>query len=257
MYILTKPADMIMKFYNLLLDGEINNIKAMFAGEPLLNEPTKGIIKGDSQLDHFTRNYRHWMQRRNPSVKHSACTITDKRIVEECVLHLRDKDEAIDLPVAIVADLKNDKLSHVRIYYSMWPLFNKHMVRPPILTDLEAIMLPPPVEDYMKKLDRGNAESIIKLFGPDGYVREPSGEGFKHAGPDGLKNFYNAALAEGGISLKPCTCTYDGVKCAVEFNIYKWGKTALPPQAGVAVYEKGSSGLLAAVRIYDDVAPPF
>jgi hypothetical protein len=30
----------------------------------------------------------------------------------------------------------------------------------------------------------------------------------------------------------------------------------LPPQAGVAVYERGTSGLLAAGRIYDDVEPP-
>jgi hypothetical protein len=30
----------------------------------------------------------------------------------------------------------------------------------------------------------------------------------------------------------------------------------VPPQAGVAVYERGSSGFLAAARIYDDVAPP-
>jgi hypothetical protein len=34
-----------------------------------------------------------------------------------------------------------------------------------------------------------------------------------------------------------------------------YGLTDIPPQAGVAFYERGSSGLLAA-RIYDDVEPP-
>ena len=34
------------------------------------------------------------------------------------------------------------------------------------------------------------------------------------------------------------------------------GKDAIPPQAGVAVYERGTSGRLAAARIYDDVTPP-
>jgi hypothetical protein len=35
-----------------------------------------------------------------------------------------------------------------------------------------------------------------------------------------------------------------------------WGVADIPPQAGVAVYERGSGGLLAAARIYDDVEPP-
>ena len=37
----------------------------------------------------------------------------------------------------------------------------------------------------------------------------------------------------------------------------RWGKTELPPQAGVAVYVRGSSGKLAAARIYDDADPPL
>ena len=32
--------------------------------------------------------------------------------------------------------------------------------------------------------------------------------------------------------------------------------TDIPPQVGVAIYERGNSGLLAAARIYDDVEPP-
>ncbi len=31
----------------------------------------------------------------------------------------------------------------------------------------------------------------------------------------------------------------------------------LPPQAGLAVYERGSDGLLAAARSYDDIEAPF
>jgi len=31
----------------------------------------------------------------------------------------------------------------------------------------------------------------------------------------------------------------------------------LPPQAGIAIYERGPDGLLAAARVYDDVDPPI
>ena len=50
--------------------------------------------------------------------------------------------------------------------------------------------------------------------------------------------------------------TDDGVRCAVEYNCLRWGIHDLPPQAGLGVYQRGSDGLLAAARVYDDVEPP-
>ena len=42
--------------------------------------------------------------------------------------------------------------------------------------------------------------------------------------------------------------------CVIEYNVVRWGKLSLSPQAGVAAYERGPDGLLAAARIYDDLA---
>jgi hypothetical protein len=57
--------------------------------------------------------------------------------------------------------------------------------------------------------------------------------------------------------LEHCAVTDDGVRCALEYNCVRWGHRDLPPQAGMGVYERGADGLLAAVRVYDDVqAPP-
>jgi hypothetical protein len=50
--------------------------------------------------------------------------------------------------------------------------------------------------------------------------------------------------------------TDDGVRCALEYNCVCWGGRALRPQARIGVYERGPDGLLAAVRVYDDVEPP-
>ena len=58
-----------------------------------------------------------------------------------------------------------------------------------------------------------------------------------------------------GIPLEHCTLTDDGVRCAIEYNCVRWGVTILS-QVGVAVYERGNSGLLGAARIYDDVSSP-
>ncbi len=247
----------MIKFYSAFFDGDINDIKAMFTSGPNLNEPSTGSVKGERAFDHFIGNYRQWMLRRNPRVEHIDSITGGSRTVEECVLHLDYKGKSIDLPVAIIADLEGDKFKQIRIYHSMWPLLQQHIIRVPVLPFSETLQLPPLIDEYMKCLSKGDPETVIALFGKEAYVREPSGDSFKHAGQDAINKFYKTALAEGGIPLEHCTCTYDGIKCAVEYNIRKWGNTDLPPQSGIAVYEKNSSGRLSAVRIYDDVAPPI
>ena len=97
----------------------------------------------------------------------------------------------------------------------------------------------------------------MATFEPGGYAREPSGAAYLHRGIEALRELYAHMFANsGGIGLDHCTLTDDGVRCAIEYNGVRWGTTEILPQAGVAVYERGSSGLLTAARIYDDVEPP-
>jgi hypothetical protein len=58
------------------------------------------------------------------------------------------------------------------------------------------------------------------------------------------------------MQLRFCTVTDDGTRCAIEYNCVGWVKDEIPPQAGIAVYERGTIGRLAAARIYDDATPP-
>jgi hypothetical protein len=62
-------------------------------------------------------------------------------------------------------------------------------------------------------------------------------------------------FANGGIQLEHCAVSDYGVRCAIEYNYVRWEILELSPQAGVATYESGSSGRLAAGHIYD-VEPP-
>lgn len=61
----------------------------------------------------------------------------------------------------------------------------------------------------------------------------------------------------GGISLEHCALTDDGRSCALEYNVVRWGRTEMAPQAGLAVYVRGATGKLASARIYDDADPPL
>ena len=88
---------------------------------------------------------------------------------------------------------------------------------------------------------------------PRAYFREPSGEPYVHRGQAALRTFMAQILGAGGIGIEHATVTDDGTTCAIEFNAVRFGKHAMAPQAGLAIYERGPTGRLHAARIYDDV----
>jgi hypothetical protein len=45
----------------------------------------------------------------------------------------------------------------------------------------------------------------------------------------------------------------DGTVCALEYTVVRVHGKTVAPQAGLAVYERGTSGLLRSVRVYQDV----
>jgi SnoaL-like domain len=114
------------------------------------------------------------------------------------------------------------------------------------------------VAEYQRALSAGDVDAITATFEPDASAREPAGGQYIHTGRDGLRAFNEQLFAtDGGIPLEHCGLVDTGRACALEYNVVRWGKTELPPEAGVAVYVRGQSGKLAAARIYDDTDPPL
>jgi hypothetical protein len=169
----------------------------------------------------------------------------------------------IALPVAVVGEQAGEgRVRALRVYHSLWPLFGQHRVRSPLLPLDATLHVTGYVAEYQRALKLGDVDAIVSTFEADGYFREPAGDEYVYQGLEQLRHFMAQILAPGGIGLEHCTVTDDGVACAIEFNAVQFGKAALTPQAGVAVYERGASGKLHAARIYDDVnvealAPPI
>jgi hypothetical protein len=144
----------------------------------------------------------------------------------------------------------------LRIYSSTWPLTDRHANRPPLLQPDRELRESDVVAEYQRALAAGRVDAIVAAFEPDGYAREPAGGQYIHRGRDDLRSFYQLLFSnDGGIPLERCALVDDGRACALEYNVVQWGKTEVPPEAGVAVYVRGQSGKLAAVRIYDDADP--
>jgi SnoaL-like domain len=252
-------ANDAIPYYEGIMADEPDALIRSFAGQPVLDDPCIGHVEGANGLRDFVSEMTDWLRKRDAVVENVALTRTLIRTVEEVVLHLiRDDGVRVELPVAIVTDRNPERtLKAIRVYHSLWPLTGSHNVRPPLLPEDPRLHPVGTPGDYQRALAEGDLEGIVGTFEPDGYAREPSGGAYLHRGAGGLRELYAHMFANGGgILLEHCTLTDDGTRCVLEYNCVRWGVTEIPPQAGVAVYERGSSGLLSAARIYDDVEPP-
>jgi hypothetical protein len=246
-------------YFDGLLAGEPDALVRSFAGVPELYDPVRGRVKGVRAFKAFVSETSSWFRQHNVSVEDVEHVITERQGFEEVILHLDGQAGRVELPVAIVADRRSDgRIEELRIYCSNWQLAGRHTHRPPLLQPDPQLRESDVVGDYQRALAAGDVDAIVAAYEPDGYAREPAGGQHVHRHLDGLRSFYELLFSNGGgIPLEHCAAIDDGRACALEYNVVRWGKTELAPQAGVAVYVRGPHGKLAAVRIYDDTDPPL
>ena len=246
-------------YFDGLMAGEPDALVESFAAEPELHDPVYGRVKGTPAFRAFVTEMNAWMVRHNVSVEDVEHVVTERRGFEEVVLHLDGETGPVDLPVTVVADREADgRIDELRIYFSSWPLTGRHANRPPLLQPYPELRESYIIAVYQRALAAGDADAIVAAFETDGYAREPAGGRYIHRGADGLRSFYELLFSnDGGIPLEHCALIDDKRVCVLEYNVVRWGKTKLPPQAGVAVYVRGQSGKIAAARIYDDADPPI
>jgi SnoaL-like protein len=239
--------------------GETEALVQSFAGEPELHHPIRGRVKGRHAFERFVTETNAWLTARNAALGPVERIITPRRGIEETLLTLDGDQGRVELPIAIAADRDEDaRIIELRVYYDAWPLTGRHANRPPLLQPDPDLQPPDVVGEYQRALAAGDVEAAVAAFEPDAYVREPAGQAYVHRGRDELVALYELFFSNGGgIPLEHCAVTDDGRSCALEYNVVRWGRTELPPEAGVAVYARGDTGKLASARIYDDADPPL
>jgi SnoaL-like domain len=253
-------AEAPVPYFRGLLTGETDALVGSFAGEPELHHPVRGRVKGRRAFERFVRETNAWLVECNGTIDDDvAHVITPRRGVEESIVALDSDRGRIELPVAVAADRdRHARIIELRVYFSTWALTGRHANRPPLLQPDPDLHEPDVVADYQRALAAGDAEAAVAAFEADAYVREPAGGSHVHRGRDQLRELYERFFSNGGgIPLEHCAVIDDGRSCALEYNVVRWGRSELPPEAGLAVYERGASGKLSSARIYDDTDPPL
>jgi SnoaL-like domain len=239
--------------------GETEALVGSFAGEPELHHPIRGRVKGRRSFERFVAETNAWLVERNAVGSPIQRIITRQRGIEETVLTLDGESGRVEVPMAIAADRDDDgRIIELRVYGSTWAATGRHAARPPLLQpdpDLDGSDV---VGEYLHALAAGDLEATVAAFESDAYVREPAGRAYVHRGHDEVVALYELFFSNGGgIELEHCTLTDDGRSCALEYNVVRWGRTDLRPEAGIAVYVRGTTGKIASARIYDDADPPL
>ncbi len=247
-------ADPVGRYLASLTEGDAPALEAVWPGEVVVYDPRAGEVRGHRRLRRFVRDNQAWLARRQARIETVAATCVGGRAVVELLAHL--DGGAVDWPVAVVAESPAEESVEFRTYCSQTIVDGRRHVRPALLVAGAAVVPGGVVGRYLTAQAAGDLDATVGTFAADGYLREPVGAPDVYRGPGRLRASFGGWFDGGGIGWEPCAMTDDGRRCAVEYTCARWGGRDLPPQAGVAVFERDPRGLLAAVRIYDDIEPP-
>jgi len=252
----TGRADPVGRYLASLTDGDTPALEAVWPGEVVVYDPRAGEVRGHRRLRRFVRENRTWLVARHARIETIAAIGIGGRAVVELLAHLDDGGTTAAWPVAVVAESPAEESVEFRTYCSQMAVDGRRHLRPAFLMTGSVTVPDGVVRRLLTALAAGDLDATIGTFAANGYLREPVGAPDVHRGPGSLRALFAGWLGGGGIEWEPCTLTDDGERCAVEYTCAHWGGRDVPPQAGLAVFERDPRGLLAAVRIYDDIEAP-
>ena len=244
-----------------LVASEANQLALRLGDRATVDDPIFGRTNGMPALLRYLEEVAAWLRKHDAKFDRVAFTMGSDRDVTEGTLGLTFEGRRVSVPVAVVAERRKEREVEVRLYYSTRPIKGTHAVRSPLLAQDSSISVPPSVDAHLEALARGDAGAIVETFELGATLRDPAG-GVHTRDEDGkdLQAFYGQIFGTGagasGIEVLKGGRADDGTTCALEYTIVKVHGKGVAPQAGLGVYERGASGKLRAVRVYEDVGIP-
>jgi len=243
-------------YFPALIDGATPALGRRLGGRATLDDPMFGRATKLPELEAELAKAATWLREHAASYQRTAFTTGVDRDVTEGQLSLTFESKTVILPVAVVAEKRRSREVEVRTYYCTQPIRGSFAPRPAMLEEGAEVTLPKVVSDHLDALAAGNVDGVLATFESHGSLRES--RGVVRAKADAtMREYYERILSPGsakrGLEMKRAGAADDGRTCAIEYTLVRACGKDVTPQAGLIVLERGESGLLRSVRLFDDL----
>jgi hypothetical protein len=241
-----------------LLAAQAEQLVRRLGERATVDDPIFGRASGRAGLTTQLERASAWFGKRLGTFEPLAFTTGSDRDVTEGTLRLVLDGRPASVPVAVVAERRPEREVEVRVYYSTHSIQGTPTARSPLVPRDDGLGVPPPVAAHLAALSRGDVDALVATFENGATLRDPSGVLYmKDAQGGALRAFYEKMFASSsagqpGIEVIKGGRADDGSTCALEYTVARLRGRDIAPQPGLAVYERGESGLLRAARLYHD-----
>ena len=250
-----------------LVSAQADQLVRRLGDRATVDDPIFGRTTGMPALARYLDEVADWLRKHDGAFDKVAFVTGSDRDVTEGTLALTFEGRRVKVPLAVVAQRRPEREVEVRLYYSTRPIKGTRAVRSPLLPQDDEVAVPVQVAAQLDALSRADIGAILASFEEGATLRDAAGETHMKSGDGGpLRAYYEklcavtagadaarTAARGAGIEVLKGARADDGRICALEYTVVRVRGKNVPPQAGLAVYERGETGLLRAVRIYEDV----
>ncbi len=233
-----------------LLSGDATALSGIVSEGCLVQDQRLGRLEGAEGLARWFEDSAQWLRSLKAVPTELAYLSSDARAVHELSLAIEADGASVDLPYVLVADGNADGVTEIRTYHSTWPYTGGHVFRAPPLAGRPTEPVPEIFQWYIDRISVADVDAVLARFTEEGYVREPSGNRWKHQGAEGRAKFYGHLTDAPRARFELMTSTTQGNTIAVEYA-FAYGPTDMV--GGVCIMEV-EGDKLAAIRITDDVS---
>jgi len=239
-------------YFRALLAGDAAGIRALFAGEPALDDPLSGRVDGGG-LDAHLAAAKTLFAGGTAHYAPEGLVETPERVVSHGQIVGQASGGPVVLPCACVWERAADGgFRELRAYWSPAAVKERRGERAPIVEPREDLPLPDVVAQHLRALAADDVTAVMATYDEKCLAPIP----LPWLDPaDTVRRHYGAQVgSQGAVVLTPCTVTQTGAACAVEFVTTRWDGADIPPQAGLAVYDLRGSRICQA-HLFGDLAP--
>jgi len=236
-------------YFRALLAGDAAGVRALFAGDALLDDPVSGRVDA-AGLDAHVAAAKALFGGSPAQYTPVGLVETAERVVAHGQMVGNVGAEPFVLPCACVWERGDGGFRELRAYWSPAGLKGQRGERAPIVQPNAQAVLPEPVSRHLAALAADDVAAAVATYDPTCLAPMPWLDP-----EDTVRRHYGAQVGEqGAVVLTPCIVTAADTACAVEFVTTRWDGADVPAQAGVAVYEL-KDARICQVHVFGDLAP--